>query len=131
MCSSAMRSSSRISTPGSRCSATSASVAARSAPARAIPSISASDLRTIKPLRLDLAVTLRLGEGVVDLAEHLVDAAVGVHADDIRLVRAEVLDQRRGLAVVELETPLDRLRRVVRASLLDRAAEQALQEHLA
>src|SRR6478672_6280842 len=129
MCSSAMRSSSRIATPGSRCSAMSASVSARSAPARAIPSISASDLRTITLLRLDLAVSLRLRERVLDLAEDLGDGAVCVQADDVRLARAEVLDKRRGLPVVELEAPLDPLRCVVGAPLLRRAAEQPLQEH--
>src|SRR3954469_3173025 len=106
MCSSAMRSSSRISIPGSSCSATTASVSASSAPARAIPSISASDLRTITVLRLDLAMSLSLGEGVIDLAEDLVHGAIGVDAHDVRLARAVVLDQRCGFPVVELEAPL-------------------------
>src|SRR3954453_10180406 len=131
MCSSAMRSRSRISIPGSSCSATSASVSARSAPARAIPSISASDLRTITTLGLDLAMSLRLRERVVDLAEDLVRAAVGVDAHDVRLVRAVVVHQRRRLPVIELEAALHRLRRVVGASLLRRATEHALHQHLA
>jgi ATP/maltotriose-dependent transcriptional regulator MalT len=49
---------------------------------------------------------------------HITDVEVarcvlGVDADDVGLVRAVVLDKRRRLPVVELETSLDRLRRVV------------------
>ena len=81
-----------------------------------------ADLRMITPR----AFPCRTLERVVDLVEDLVDGAVGVDADDVRLVRAVVLDERRGLPVVELEPPLDRLRRVVGAALLRRAAEQPL-----
>src|SRR3954468_4047926 len=143
MCSSAMRSSSRISTPGSRCSATTASVSARSAPARAMPSISASDLRTIigrlradrarrapqrsglqasdgcemRPRRptlgFHLRVPLDLLERLLDLVEDLLNGALCVDADDVRPGRAVVVDERRRLALVQLEAPSDRLRRVV------------------
>src|SRR2546423_9908259 len=140
MCSSAMRSSSRISMPGSRCSATTASVSERRAPARAIPSISASDLRMIiDRLRADRALPtsdsyearerrptssarLHRLERLLDLVEDLVDAAVGMDADDVRLVRAVIVDQRRRLAFVELEPSLDHLGCVVGAPLLRCAA---------
>src|SRR5437588_3485137 len=147
MCSSAMRSSSRISIPGSRCSATTASVSERRAPARAIPSISAWDLRMIiGRLRADRVLSpgshearerrptssarLHRLERLLDLVEDLVDAAVGMDADDVRLVRAVIVDQRRRLAFVELEPSLDHLGCVVRAPLLRCAAEEALQKHL-
>jgi hypothetical protein len=55
--------------------------------------------------------------------EDLVDAAVGVDADDVAPRRAVVLDERRGLALVELEPPPDRVGRVVGATLLGCPAE--------
>src|SRR5205823_4566392 len=133
---------------------TSASVSARSAPARAIPSISASDLRTIigrlradrarratktkrcknaasvrRPASgFDLTVSLRLGQRVLDLPEDLFDGAVGMDAHDVRLVCAVVLDERCRFLVVELEPPPYGLGRVVGAPLRRGPRKHPLQE---
>src|SRR4051812_37730380 len=133
MYSSAIRSSSRISTPGSRCSATTASVSARSAPARAMPSISDSDLRTIigRPtLGFHLRVSLDLLERLLDLVEDGFHGAVRVDADDVGPGRAVVVDERRRLALVEIEAPPARMRRVVGPVLLGAAAQPPLQPRL-
>src|SRR6266480_3972379 len=114
MCSSARRSRSSIETPGSRCSATSWSVSWTSSPARAMPSISCADLRMITVSRSRLYLFERLG----DLVEDVLDRPIGVDADDVAARRPVVLDERCRLDLVELETPLDRLRRVVGAVLL-------------
>src|SRR3954471_4312299 len=129
MNSSASASSSPVVTPGRTCSPISASVSATIRPARAICSISWGDLRMIMrnpapaptesapPLSSRLRRAYGSGKHLlqrgVNLGEDLVDRPVGVEADDIAARRAVVLDERRGLAVVDLEALPDRLRRVV------------------
>ena len=124
MNSSAIASSSAVVTPGRACSPISASVSATTRPARAIVSISCGDLRMI-------TARSHLVERPPDLGEDLLDRPVGVDADDVAARRAVVLDERRGLAVVDLEPLADRLRRVVGAALLGGALRHPLEQHVA
>src|SRR6266542_3605041 len=116
MCSSAMRSSSSIEMPGSRCSATSCNVSWTSSPARAMPSISCLDLRMI----MVSSAGLHRRERLLDLVEDVLDRSVGVDADDVSPRGAVVLAERRRLLVVLREPVVDRLGRVVGPVLVRR-----------
>src|SRR5207253_444766 len=124
MYSSARRSSSSIETPGPSSSPIIASVSATMSPARAMPSISAWDLRIIIG-----SSNGDLLERSLDLGENLVRRAVSVDRDE-DAQGAVVLDQRLRLAVIELQPGADRLRRVVRAPLFPGALEQPLDADL-
>src|SRR5215471_21859149 len=110
MNSSASSSSSCVLTPGTTRSPSSAIVSATIREACSICSISAALLRMITSSHRGLL------EGLLDLLEHLVDAALAVHHDDVR-AHTEPLDERLGLAAIELEALRDRFRRIVLAAL--------------
>src|SRR5215208_4427230 len=121
MNSSAIRSSSPVVVPGRTCSPSSAIVSATISPARAICSSSWVDFRTITGSRPGNYLL----ERVLHLGEDPVHGLVRVHTDKIAL-RAVVLDERLGLLVVQGETAVDCLGRVVRAPLGRGAPLQAL-----
>src|SRR5262245_1732312 len=124
MYSSASSSSSAVVTPARACSPSRAIVSATMRPARAIRSSSSGDLRMITSGG-------HLVERNPDLREDVVDRTVRVDADDVPPGRTVVLDERSGLALVDLEPLADRVRRVVGASLVGRALRQTLEQHLA
>src|SRR3954470_297960 len=124
MNSSAIASSSAVVAPGRTCSPISASVSATTRPARAIVSISCGLLRTI-------IACSHLLEGLADLGEDIVDRLVGMDPDDVRVLGPVVLDEGRGLAVVDLQPLADRVGRVVGPPLLDCPLRDALHDHLA
>src|SRR6266536_4438040 len=126
MCSSAMRSSSSIEMPGSRCSATSCNVSWTSSPARAMPSISCLDLRMI----MVSSAGLHRRECLLDLVEDVLDRSVGVDADDVSPRRAVVLAERRCLLVVLHAPVVDRLGRVIGPVLVRRALQQPVEQLL-
>src|SRR5436190_13736596 len=123
MKSSARASSSSIETPGRSSSPIIASVSATISPARAMPWSSCRDLRRIIDGRP--SSNGYLFERLLNLVEHLVHGSVSLHPDDDPL-RAVVLDERLGLAVIDLEPARDHVGRVVLAALLLRALEQPL-----
>ena len=128
MCSSAIRSSSSIDTPGSRCSPTSASVSATSAPARAMPSISCGDLRMIT--RRACSRRRATWSSVCSISEKTSSTVRSAWMPQRCPGGAVVLDERRRLAVVQLEAALDRLGRVVGAPLLRGALEHPVEQLL-
>ena len=77
-------------------------------------------LDLVRALANDHARASHLLERLLDLDPHLVDGALGVQRHELAR-RAVVLDDRLGLRVVDLESPGDRLGRVVGAALLARA----------
>src|SRR4051794_11112521 len=104
MNSSASSSSSCVVTPGLTCSPTSSSVSETTRPARSIVSISCSLLRTM---------AIECLQALLDLFVHRLDRRVAVDADDVAVTCTVVLEQRRGLAEVQLEPALHRLGSVV------------------
>src|SRR5438876_106899 len=127
MNSSAIRSSSAVVIPGCTCSPSSAIVSATSSPARAMPSISWAlflMINAVPPLRVSRRGHL-LQRGL-DLGEDLVLAARPVNRHEAAAYPV-VLDQRLGLAVVVLESALDRIVRIVGAPLELRALAQPLE----
>src|SRR5256885_12684442 len=115
MCSSAIRSSSVMVTPGCRWSPTRWIVSWTSSPAFAIRSISRGLLRMI---------TSQL-QGVLDLGPDCLDGLVAVDRDQLAR-RCVVVDHRERQLVVEREPLRDRLRGVVGAALFLGAPAHAL-----
>src|SRR5438045_3526922 len=120
MCSSAIRSSSVMATPGCRWSPTRWIVSWTSSPAFAIRSISRGLLRMI---------TGEL-QGVLNLGPDRVDRLVAVDRDQIAARRVVVDDGARQL-VVQRQPVCDRLGRVVGAPLVLGAPPHALHDDLA
>src|SRR5438552_1995501 len=120
MCSSAIRSSSSIVTPGCRWSPTRWMVSWTTSPAFAISSISRGDLRMI----------IRTLQHVLDLRPDGVDRRLAVDGAE-RAGGRVVVGHGPGQLVVEREALLDRLGRVVGAPLVVRAPEHPLDCDLA
>src|SRR5205085_3571270 len=112
MCSSAIRSSSSIVTPGCRWSPTRWIVSWTSSPAFAISSISLGDFLMI----------IRTLQHVLDLCPDSADRLLAVDGDE-RAGRCVVVDHRPRQLVVERQPLLDRLGGVVGAPLVLRALE--------
>src|SRR5687767_6929638 len=120
MYSSAIRSSSPVVIPGSRCSPTCPIVSATTRPAAAILAISWADLRMIIDSPRPYGI-----ESALDLAGDVVDRAAGVQRYQLA-GHAVVLDHRLRLLVIEREPARDRLPRVVGSTFVDGTAERAL-----
>src|SRR3954447_15345008 len=117
--------------PGRSSSPIIASVSATTAPAWAMPSISASDLRMIIDGRPSSGPSSNrhLLERGLNLGEDLVRGPVRMDGHEAAL-GAVVLDQRLRLSMIELQARPDRLRRVVGAPFLSCPLEQALDADL-